>query len=72
MSSSLNKGWELFQLFTTNSRLHIGNLEIITEVAVSVLVIVSKGKLSELSVKTMSTNSVMTGRTYTVASPVTV
>ena len=54
----------------TTGRLHIGYLEVVAQVAVGVLVVVSIGKVTELLAKAFATGIVLAGLAIAVAAPI--
>src|SRR5574344_121104 len=67
----LDEGRELLQLGATDGRLHVGRLEVVTEMTVDVLMVVTKGQFAELLRKTATTGVVMAGFAPTIAAPIT-
>lgn len=51
---ALDERGGLLQLFHTNSSLHISDLQVVTEVAVHILVVVTLRKLTVLTIKAMA------------------
>ena len=72
MTSALDKRRELFELFYAYRSLKVGDLEIISEVAVNILVVVSLREFAILTVKAVSAEIVTSRRADAVSSPVAV
>ena len=68
----LRETFQFFQLGASDSRLHIGGFQIVTEVAVHIFVIVAHRQGAELFCKTASAGIVDTGLTPAIPSPVPV
>lgn len=69
MAAALDESGEFFQLFAADGRLHIRHFQIVTEMAVNVLMVVAFGKLAELPVEAMPAEIVPARGTDAIAPP---
>ena len=60
------------KLFAADSRLHIGNLKIVSEMAVNIFMVIALRKLAVLTVIPMTAEIISARRTDTVSSPISV
>ena len=72
VAAALDEVGELLQLFAADGSLHIGDLQIVAEVAVDILVVIACGQLAVLPVKTVTAEIILTGGADAVTTPVTV
>ena len=72
MAAALNEARELLQLLTADSRLHIGDLQVVAKVAVYILMIIPLGQLAELTVEAVMAEVVLSGGADAVPAPVPV
>ena len=72
VAATFNKGREFLQLLTADGRLHICDLQVIAEMTVYIFVIIALGQFTELTVKAMSAEIVLTGGADAIAAPIAV
>ena len=70
LPSRLRELRQLFELCASDRRLPVRCFQIIAEMAVHILVVISEGQIAVLPRKTAAAIVVMTGRAYAVPSPV--
>ena len=68
--AGFDEGGEFFELLTADGSLGVERLEVVTEVAVNVFVVVTLGQLAELPTEAFAAGVVFAGGAPAVAAPV--
>ena len=70
-SSRGDKSGQFFQLCHTNRRLHVSQFQVVANLRVNVLMVVTIRKPTKLPIKPATASVIMTSRTPTISTPVT-